>query len=43
MEENDFHYLENEFSLARIRSVFKEWFPHMSMTVLLVEKNSQVK
>ena len=43
MEQNDFHQLENEFSLARIRSVFKKWFPHMSVTVFLVEKNSQVK
>ena len=33
MEENGFHELENEFLLARIRSVFKKWFPFISVTV----------
>ena len=30
---NGFHLLENDFSLARIRSVFKKWFPLISVTV----------
>ena len=34
MEENGFHWLENEFPLVRIRSVFKKWFPLISVTVL---------
>ena len=34
VEENSFHQLENEFRLARIRSVFKKWFPSISVTVL---------
>ena len=30
--ENGFHYLKNEFTLARIKSVFKQWFPLVSVT-----------
>ena len=30
---NGFHELENELLLARIRSVFKKWFPFISVTV----------
>ena len=38
MKNNVFHYLENEFPLARIRSVFKRWFPLISVTVLASRK-----
>ena len=33
MEENGFHWLENEFPLARISSVIKKLFPIVSVTV----------
>ena len=33
MKENGFHLLENKFPLPRIRSVFKKWFPLISVTV----------
>ena len=38
MKNNVFHQLENEFPLARIRSVFKKWFPLISVTVLASRK-----
>ena len=38
MEENGFRKLENEFPLARIRSVFKKWFPLISVIVLASRK-----
>ena len=33
MEENGFHYPENLFSVARIRFVFKNWFPFISVAL----------
>ena len=38
MEENGFYLLENELPLARIMSVFKKWFPLISVTVLASRK-----
>ena len=43
MEENDFHQLENEFPLARIRSAFKKWFPFISVTVSATRKELSSK
>ena len=43
MEQNGFHLLENEFPLAAIRFVFKKWFPLISVTLWLVETNSQIQ
>ena len=34
---------ENEFPLARIRFVFKKWFPLISMTVLASRKEPSSK
>ena len=33
MEENGFHWLENDFPQVRIRSVFKKCFPLLSVTI----------
>ena len=38
MKENGFHWLENEFPLSRIRSLFKKWFPLISVTVSAIRK-----
>ena len=43
MEENGFHWLENEFPLARIRSAFKKWFPLTSVAVLASRKELSSK
>ena len=39
MEENGFHKPENLFSVARIRFVFKNWFPLISVTLSASKKN----
>ena len=43
MGENGFHELENEFPLARIRSVFKKWFPLISVKVSVSRKELSSK
>ena len=43
MEENGFHELENEFLLARIRSVLKKWLPLISVTVSASRKELSSK
>ena len=43
MEKNGFHWLENEFPLARIRSAFKKWFPLMSAAVSASRKEHSSK
>ena len=40
---NGFHLLENKFALARIRSVFKKWFPLISVTVSASRKELSSK
>ena len=43
MEENGFHQLENKFTLARIRSVFKKWLTLISVTVSVSKKELSIK
>ena len=43
MEENGFYLIKNEFPLARIRSVFKNWFPLISVTVSASRKELSSK
>ena len=42
-KKNGFHELENEFRPARIRSVFKKWFPLISVTVSASRKELSSK
>ena len=42
MEENGFHQLENQFPPARISSVFKNWFPLMTVSASRKKLSSKV-
>ena len=42
-KKNYFYKLENEFPLARIRSIFKKWLPLISVMVLASRKELSSK
>ena len=43
MEQIGFHYPENQFPPARVNSVFKNWFPLITVTVSTCRKKLSIK